>query len=117
MFDEPDLFLFTRLVEIATWSIWKEFPGYERSVFKYLSCEAGKELGPQHPLTLLLGCFSRVAYQHINGRREVNRLEPIPALQTLASLDAKQLTLIDQSHRPPVKLECPRSHLTSHQAG
>lgn len=61
MLDEPDLFLLTRLVEIATWSSWNKFPGYEPVVFRYLSREAGKKLGLQHPLTLLLGRFSQAA--------------------------------------------------------
>ena len=61
MLVEPDLFLLTRLVEIATWSSWKKFPGYEPVVFKFLSREAGKQLGLQHPLALLLGCFAQAA--------------------------------------------------------
>ena len=61
MLADPDLFLLTRLVEIATWSTWKKFPGYESRVFKFLSREAGNELGVQHPLTLLLGCFAEAA--------------------------------------------------------
>ncbi|KAK0613665.1 hypothetical protein B0T14DRAFT_526686 [Immersiella caudata] len=61
MFNEPDLFLLTRLVEIATWSSWKKFPVYEPLVFKFLSSEAGRGLGLQHPLTLLLGCFAEAA--------------------------------------------------------
>ncbi|KAK1750192.1 hypothetical protein QBC47DRAFT_394768 [Echria macrotheca] len=61
MFEAPDLFLLTRLVEIATWSSWKKFPGYEPIVFKYLTSEAGKRLGVLHPLTLLLDCFTQQA--------------------------------------------------------
>ncbi|KAK0658066.1 hypothetical protein B0T16DRAFT_402953 [Cercophora newfieldiana] len=61
MLAEPDLFLLTRLVEIATWSSWKKFPGYEPVVFKFLSSEAGKQLGVQHPLAILLGCFAQAA--------------------------------------------------------
>jgi hypothetical protein len=61
LFIEPDLFLLTRVIEIATWSSWKKFPEYEPLVFKYLAAESGKRLGQQHPLTHLLACFEQAA--------------------------------------------------------
>lgn len=61
MFVDPDLFLLTRLIEIATWSSWKKFPEYEPVMFRFLAALARERLGPQHPLTILLGCFSKAA--------------------------------------------------------
>lgn len=61
LFEEPDLFLLTRVIEIATWSSWKKFPEYEPFVFKYLAAESGKKLGQQHPLTHLLAGFAQAA--------------------------------------------------------
>jgi tetratricopeptide (TPR) repeat protein len=61
MFGEVNLFLLTRLIEIATWSSWKKFPGYEPVVFRFLTASAAQKLGPQHPLVLLLSCFAQAA--------------------------------------------------------
>jgi tetratricopeptide (TPR) repeat protein len=61
MLTNPDLFLLIRLIEIATWSSWKRFPEYERAVFPFLATLARNTLGQQHPLTLLLDCFSKAA--------------------------------------------------------
>ncbi|KAI1123713.1 hypothetical protein F5Y10DRAFT_285815 [Nemania abortiva] len=61
MFGEVNLFLLTRLIEIATWSSWKKFPGYEPVVFRFLAGSAAQKLGSRHPLALLLGCFAQTA--------------------------------------------------------
>ncbi|KAI4157740.1 MAG: hypothetical protein LQ342_008039 [Letrouitia transgressa] len=61
MFVDPDLFLLTRLIQIATWTSWKKFPEYEPVVFRFMAAYARDWLGPEHPLTLLLGCFSKSA--------------------------------------------------------
>lgn len=61
IFVDPDLFLLTRLIQIATWSSWKKFPEYEPVVFRFLAACARDWLSPEHPLTLLLGCFSKAA--------------------------------------------------------
>jgi tetratricopeptide (TPR) repeat protein len=59
IFIDPDLFLLVRIVEIATWSSWKKFPEFEPVVFRFLATLALQKLGALHPLTLLLGCFSK----------------------------------------------------------
>lgn len=61
MFTEPDLFLLTRLIEIATWSSWKKFPEYEPIVFRFLAASARQQLGVLHPLAIMLGFFSQAA--------------------------------------------------------
>lgn len=61
MLAAPDLFLLTRLVEIATWSSWKRFSDYEPIMFRYMTAVVSHKLRERHPLTHLLGGFVMAA--------------------------------------------------------